>query len=134
MEPGFSIFDFKGNDLIKNTPLEKFKQLIWRPRPRTLIPPQEQKKILKNLRKYGREFDEIDALEEMNVSSELQAHRRRLIDEWNAWRVRTKRALEEERQSLGKVHKSQAIKEQEATATLEEWVEEVIEESEEVVV
>jgi len=134
MEPGFTIFDFKGNDLVKNTPLEKFKQLIWRPRPHTLIPAAEQKKILKNLRKYGREFDEVDALEEMNVSSELQSHRRRLIDEWNAWRSRTKRALEEERQSLGKVQKALVAKEQEATATLEEWVEEVIEEVEEVVV
>lgn len=91
--------------------------------------------MLKNLRQYGREFDEADQLEEMNVSSELQAQRRRLVDEWNAWRSRTKKALQEEREASGKSQKAlDVVKEQAETEVLEEWVEEVIEETEEVVV
>ena len=118
----------------KNTPLEKFKQFLWRPRPRTLLSAEKQKQILKNLRKYGREFDESDQLEDMNVSSELQAHRRRLIDEWNAWRQRTKEALEQEREEMGREQKALDVAHEAETTTLEEWIEEVVEETTEVVV
>lgn len=69
----------------------------------------------------------------MNVSSELQADRRRLLDEWNTWRQRTKAALEEERAYLGKKAPASTSQEDEAVATLEEWIEEVIEETVEIV-
>ena len=97
-----------------------------------MLSPVKRKQIVKNLRQYGREFDETDQLEEMNVSSELQAQRRRLVDEWNAWRQRTKKELEEERKAQGKVQKAMEVMDQAATEVLEEWVEEVIEETEEV--
>ena len=71
-------------------------------------------------------------MEEMNVSSELQAQRKRLVNEWNAWRARVKKSLEEERADSGKVQKALEVKEQAETAVLEDWVEEVIEETEEV--
>lgn len=135
MEAGFTIYDFKGGELSKNTPLDKFKQLLWRPRPRSLLAPNNKKQITRNLRKYGREFDEADQLEELNVSSELQAQRRRLIDEWNAWRQRTKKTMQEEKEQQGKHQKSLEAKEeaQYATETFEEYIEEVIEETEEIV-
>lgn len=132
MEAGYAIYDFKGQELYKQSPIDKFKQLIWRPRPRTLLSAQRRRQIVKNLRQYGRDFDEIDQMEEMNVSSELQAQRRRLVNEWNAWRSRVKKALNEERAQSGKVQKALEIKEQAETAVLEEWIEEVIEETEEV--
>ena len=134
MESGFTVFDFRGAELCKNTPLDKFKQLIWRPRPRSLLAAAQQKQILKGLRRYGREFDEVDQLEELNVSSELQAQRKRLISEWNAWRSRTKKILEDEKNRLGKHQKAlEVVQSQEATTTFEEYIEEVIEETEEVV-
>lgn len=70
----------------------------------------------------------------MNVSSELQAQRKRLVDEWNAWRQRTRKAIEEEIRTSGRVQKALEVKEQAATATVEEYVEEIVEETEEVVV
>lgn len=115
---------------------EKFKQFLWRPRPRTLLSPAQQKAIVKNLRKFGREFDEADQLEEMNVSSELQQQRRRLVDEWNAWRQRVKEQLQEDKEHLGWKTKADEKPEEEKAATevVEEWIEEVIEETEEIVV
>lgn len=114
---------------------DKFKQFLWRPRPRTLLSAAQQKAIVKNLRKYGREFDEQDQLEEMNVSSELQQQRRRLVDEWNAWRQRVKAQLEEDKQHLGwKSMVEQKPEADKATEVVEEWIEEIIEETEEVVV
>jgi translation initiation factor 3 subunit B len=135
MEPGFAIYDIKGTELYKAQHAEKFKQFLWRPRPRTLLSTAQQKAIIKNLRKYGREFDELDQLEEMNVSSELQEQRRRLVDEWNAWRQRVKQQLEEDKAHIGwKTRKDESPEEEQATEVLEEWIEEVLEETEEVVV
>lgn len=125
------IWDFRGQELQKQ-PLEKFKQFVWRPRPATLVSKDDQKKVRKNLREYSRQFDEDDAAEESNVSAELLAHRRRLIDEWNAWRKKRTQELKAERQAAGAVVDEK--KEEEAVEQVQEWIEELLEETEEVVV
>jgi translation initiation factor 3 subunit B len=133
MEPGYRISDFRGAEISVNG-LEKFKQFLWRPRPRTLLSKEEQKAIRKNLRDYSRQFEELDQLESANVSQELVNQRRRLIEEWDAWRQRVKRELEEEREALGRPPPVAARNEvKEETETVEEWVEDVLEETEEVV-
>ena len=84
------------------------------------------------MRKYSQKFDEEDAAEELADSAEQIAHRKRLIDEWNAWRARTKKDLSEQRG-----HESQAEKSDQDVDDKEEievWVEEVIEQIEEEVV
>jgi translation initiation factor 3 subunit B len=130
-EPGYTIWDFKGQDLSRNQ-LDKFKQFLWRPRPATLLGKDEQKKIRKNLREYSKRFDEEDAAEESNVSAELIAHRRRLIDEWNAWRAKRIKELAAERQKAG-LEAIPAVAQDEERETVEEWIEETIDETEEVV-
>jgi translation initiation factor 3 subunit B len=129
-EPGYVIWDFRGQELQK-VPAEKFKQFVWRPRPATMLSKDEQKKIRKNLREYSKQFDEEDAAEESNVSAELLAYRRRLIDEWNAWRSKRIRELNAEKQAAGRVVAQQKEEEDEQ---VEEWIEELVEETEEVVV
>ncbi|KAJ7619135.1 eukaryotic translation initiation factor eIF2A-domain-containing protein [Mycena polygramma] len=89
LENGFAIWDFRGQEITKQIQ-DRFKQFIWRPRPRTLLTKDQQRQVRKNLREYSRTFDEEDAAEESNVSAELVALRKRLVDEWNAWRMRTK--------------------------------------------
>ncbi|KAJ9105519.1 hypothetical protein QFC21_001890 [Naganishia friedmannii] len=130
-EPGYTIWDFKGQDLSRNQ-LDKFKQFLWRPRPATVLGKDEQKKIRKNLREYSKRFDEEDAAEESNVSAELIAHRRRLIDEWNAWRAKRIKELAAERQKAG-LEAIPAVTQDEERETVEEWIEETIDETEEVV-
>lgn len=103
--------------------LDRFKQFLWRPRPRTLLGKEQQKAIRKNLREYSRVFDEEDAAEEGKVSAELIAQRKRLVDEWNAWRVRCKREI-----SGHKVGKTGV---EEAKEEIAEWIDEVIEQIEE---
>jgi translation initiation factor 3 subunit B len=105
---------------------------LWRPRPATLLGKDEQKKIRKNLREYSKRFDEEDAAEESNVSAELIAHRRRLIDEWNAWRAKRIKELAAERQKAG-LQAIPAVAQDEERETVEEWIEETIDETEEVV-
>jgi translation initiation factor 3 subunit B len=108
---------------------DRFKQFIWRPRPPTLLTKDQQKKIRRNLREYSRTFDEEDAAEESNVSAELVALRKRLVDEWNAWRKSSKRELTDERGHKNEKHKPSSEEKEE----IEVWVDEVIEQIEEIV-
>ncbi|MBW0478474.1 hypothetical protein O181_018189 [Austropuccinia psidii MF-1] len=129
-EPGYAIWDFKGENLFKVT-LERFKQLLWRPRPRSLLSKEAHKKIRKNLREYSKQFEEEDQLEASNVSAELIAYRKRLLDEWDSWRIECKQKLLRDRIEVGK----EAIQDEleNESEQIEEWVEEVIEESQTVV-
>ncbi|GAA5841347.1 hypothetical protein JCM9279_000622 [Rhodotorula babjevae] len=134
MEPGFAIWDFKGEP-IQEAKVDRFKQLLWRPRPPTLLSREQQRKVRKNLREYARAFDEQDELEQANENSELVERRTRLLDEWNAWRRECVEAMERRRKEMGRAVKSSLVKAaeaQEEDEVVEEWVEEVISETVEV--
>ncbi|KAJ7597144.1 eukaryotic translation initiation factor eIF2A-domain-containing protein [Mycena floridula] len=125
LENGYAIWDFRGQELEKHLQ-DRFKQFIWRPRPRTLLSKEEQRSIRKNLKKYSQKFDEEDAAEDAADSAEQIAHRRRLVDEWNAWRARCKKDLSELRgNNLEKASHDEGKEE------IEVWMDEVIEQIEE---
>lgn len=93
-----------------------------------MLTKDQQRQIRKNLKEYSRTFDEDDAAEESNVSAELIALRKRLVDEWNAWRAMRKAEYADERGN-------KPVKAQEPAEEKEEievWVDEVIDQSEEV--
>ena len=62
------------------------------------------------------------------MSAELIAHRKRLVDEWNAWRLRSKEEMGPDRRGAGK--KVEQPKEEDKEE-IEVWVDEVIEQIEE---
>jgi translation initiation factor 3 subunit B len=126
LENGYAIWNFRGEEVEKHI-LDRFKQFIWRPRPRTLISKDQQRQIRKTLREYGRQFDEEDQAEASTASAELTAHRKRLVDEWNAWRLQCKEDLPKDRRG-----KAQAESKEEEKEEIEVWVEEVIEQVEEI--
>jgi len=97
-----------------------------------LLTKDEKRNIRKNLREYSRLFDEDDAAEESNVSAELLAHRKRLVDEWNAWRTRCQDEVAEVRGTTGK--KAEPNGRQEDREEIEVWIDEVVEQIEEEVV
>ena len=133
LENGYCIWDFRGQEVEKHI-LDRFKQFLWRPRPRTLLTKEQQRQIRKNLKEYSRQFDEEDAAEESNISAELIAQRRRLVDEWNAWRRKCKEDLEDEHKKRGKKAEARVkAPEEEAKEEIEVWIDEVIEQTEEVV-
>ncbi|KAJ6610102.1 eukaryotic translation initiation factor eIF2A-domain-containing protein [Mycena sp. CBHHK59/15] len=110
LENGYAIWDFRGQESTKQIQ-DRFKQFIW---------------LRKNLREYSRIIDEDDAAEESNVSAELIALRKRLVDEWNAWRIRSKKEFFEE--GGKRVGKQDAHEEKEE---IEVWIDEVIDQVEE---
>jgi translation initiation factor 3 subunit B len=128
LENGYAIWDFRGQELTKQIQ-DRFKQFIWRPRPPTLLSKDQLKMIRRNLREFSRVFEEEDAAEESNVSAELIALRKRLVDEWNAWRALRKRELADERGYKNNKRNSPSEEKEE----IEVWVDEVIEQIEEAV-
>ncbi|KAF3916790.1 hypothetical protein ABW20_dc0108331 [Dactylellina cionopaga] len=131
MENGYHMWDFKGNSLREDA-IERFKQFAWRPRPPTMLSKEQQKQIRKNLREYSRQFDEDDLIQESEASATIIEARRRLLEEWRAWRSRVERELEDERADLGLPPLGvDEEKELEGAMVIEEMVEEVIEEKEE---
>jgi translation initiation factor 3 subunit B len=136
MENGYHLYDFKGEQL-REEPVEKFKQWLWRPRPPTLLTKEEQKQIRKNLREYSKVFDVEDADRGASADLAIVEHRRRLLDEWLAWRHAMEQDVAEEREARGLpldpieglIKKTDESEDQ----VIEEIVEEIVEESEEIV-
>jgi translation initiation factor 3 subunit B len=132
MENGYHMYDFRGQ-LLREEGIEHFKQLIWRPRPPTLLSKEEQAEIRKNLRNYSKIFDEQDLAKKNTANRQVVEERRRLLQEWLAWRESMIEMLKEEGAEIelngGKI-KSE---DDEGAEEIEEIVEEIIEENEEVV-
>ena len=139
MENGYHLYKFSG-ELLADAPTEKFKQLLWRPRPPTLLSKEEQKNVRRNLRDYSREFDEDDRAEEDSANVAIVEHRRRLLEEWIAFVLSEKELVSEERDELGLADPMEELELSrtrssagEGEQIVEEVIEEVLEETEEFV-
>ncbi|CAO3648577.1 unnamed protein product [Cunninghamella blakesleeana] len=126
---GFVLWDFKGNALFRQN-IDKFKQLLWRPRPPTLLTNDMKRKIKKNLRQYSKQFEEDDLAAGDANAAKIIAARRKAVEDWYSWRKIVERRVTQERKELGK----ELVKGDEGKSEIiEEWVEEVIDEIEEIV-
>jgi len=79
------LWSFQGKVLMRTTK-ERFCQLIWRPRPPTLLPPKKITEIRKNLKKYSVQFDLEDKKRSSRESKELIEKRRELMAEYKKFR------------------------------------------------
>lgn len=135
MENGYHLYDFKGTQL-REEHVDRFKQWLWRPRPPTLLSKEEQKTIRKNLRVYSHGFDEEDQYELDTANQAIVETRRRLLDEWLAWRVQVEEDLRADRLELGlpedPIEAEDTDEDEAEDAIIEEIVEEIIEETEEI--
>lgn len=132
MENGYHLYDFKG-ELLREEHIEKFKQLLWRPRPPTLLSKEEQKSIRKNLREYSKDFDEQDRIEEDKEKGAIVEERRRMLSEWLAWREREEEDLMAEKRDLGIGEVNDDEGDEDEARVVEEIMEEVLDEVEEIV-
>lgn len=143
MENGYHIYDFKG-EVLREEPIDGFKQFQWRPRPPTLLSKDEQKQVRKNLREYSRVFEQEDADRGASADLAVVEARRRMLEEWYIWREDVESELMEEREVLGlpadphaallaAKNKSMLAEDAEEERVIEEIVEEVLEESEEII-
>lgn len=141
MENGYHLYDFKGEQL-REEAIEKFKQFQWRPRPASLLSKEEQKAIRRNLREYSRIFEQEDAERISSADVAVVEARRRLLEEWFAWRESIVQEVAEEREYMGLPAdpaaelikaKTSEISTSGEEQVIEEIMEEVLEETEEIV-
>jgi translation initiation factor 3 subunit B len=59
MDNGYNLWSFQGKQL-QTQPFEAFYQFMWRPRQKLLTRKEVQEKVIRNLKKYEREFDKAD--------------------------------------------------------------------------
>lgn len=59
MDNGYHLWTFQGESFFEKQ-WEKFYSFAWRPRPPSLLSTEEQKKVVKNLRKFERKFERAD--------------------------------------------------------------------------
>lgn len=118
IENGYKLFEFTGV-LLRDDTMDQFKDVIWRPRPASLLLAADLRKVKKSLREYSAQFDELDAMEADAATREAILLRRRLLEEWKAYRSRFANTETQEARVEAEI--------------VEEIKEEIIEEKEEVV-
>ncbi|KAI6900553.1 hypothetical protein KC348_g16791 [Hortaea werneckii] len=98
------------------------------------------KNVRKNLREYSRQFEEADIAKKSSANKAVVDARRRMLEEWLAYRERTQEDLLEERRDMGVPDISEERKalmvgdEVDGEGkVVEEIFEEILEESEEVI-
>ena len=95
MENGFHVWTFNGRQLYKHG-RERFYQFLWRPRAPSLLPPEKEADIAKNLKKYSKKFEELDDSIRSEQDSHLAAEKRAVMDEWKRWKQAKTEMLESE--------------------------------------
>lgn len=139
IEHGYHMYDFKG-EMLREDHMDKFKQFLWRPRPATLLSKEEQKQIRRNLREYSRDFEEEDRIADDKEKGAVVEQRRRMLQKWLAWREEEMEELKEERLAAGLVataEEEDRLRDEregrEGVKVVEELVEEIVDETEEIV-
>eukprot|EP00877_Chromochloris_zofingiensis_P000044 jgi/Chrzof1/1003/Cz01g36140.t1 len=84
MENGFNVWSFNGK-LLYSLPRDRFFQFSWRPRMPSLLPPDKEAEIVKNLKVYGKRYEEEDEAITMQADADVLQERQKMLDEWNAW-------------------------------------------------
>ncbi|KAL2917575.1 Translation initiation factor 3 subunit b [Polyrhizophydium stewartii] len=132
-DTGFIMWTFTGQQLTKQNVLG-FKQFVWRPRPPTLLTPAMQKKIRKNLKDYSKDFELQDAAETNKASQEVQEKRFSQIREWRDFLADNQAKYDQDRTERIKLYgfDPDAKRNAQDIEELEEWIEEIVDETEEV--
>ncbi|CAL5063621.1 unnamed protein product [Urochloa decumbens] len=132
MENGFQIWSFKGNPLY-NLSKDHLYQFIWRPKPPTLLTPEKEEEITKNLKKYSKKYEEEDRHTANKMTEQERTKRTQLEEEWASWVAKWKQLHEEERARRMELRDGEASDEEEEYESKEVEVEEVVGVTEEVV-
>ncbi|KAI4319101.1 hypothetical protein MLD38_032743 [Melastoma candidum] len=132
MENGFNIWSFHGKLLYKILK-DHFYQYLWRPRPPSLLTPEKEEEIAKNLKKYSKKYEAEDQDVSMLLSEQEREKRKALKDEWNKWVTRWKQLYEEEKLDRQGLRDGETSDEEEVYEAKEVEVEELLDETQEVV-
>jgi translation initiation factor 3 subunit B len=128
MENGYNIWTSQGRQLCR-VPLEHFQKLQWRPRPPTLLTAQDEKKLMKDLKKYRAQFTEIDDAIAAQAQSAEFAARRQMLEEFDEYVMKWNKTFKNA--SSMRAELRGYASDEEEYVTVQEVYEEVLEVSEE---
>uniref|UniRef100_R7WCX8 Eukaryotic translation initiation factor 3 subunit B n=1 Tax=Aegilops tauschii TaxID=37682 RepID=R7WCX8_AEGTA len=95
MENGFQIWSFNGKQIYKVLK-DQFYQFQWRPRPPSLLTPEKEEDISKNLKRYSKKYEQEDQDVHHLLDEEERKRRTRLQEVWEAWVAKWKQLHEDE--------------------------------------
>lgn len=93
VDNAYWIWSFQGK-LLQKINSERFCQLLWRPRPKTILSEEKLKEIKKNLKQYSVIFDEKDRSALTKASREILDKRRKLMEDFNEYRAKRAKDFE----------------------------------------
>lgn len=85
VDNAYWLWNFQGK-VLKRSSVEKFCQLVWRPRPQSMLSKEQFKDIKKNLKKYSDQFNAKDKMRQSKASKELLLKRSALYEEFEEFR------------------------------------------------
>ncbi|KAF6171307.1 hypothetical protein GIB67_036975 [Kingdonia uniflora] len=134
MENGFNIWSFSGK-LLYRIPKDHFFQFLWRPRPPSLLTPDKEEEISKNLKKYSKKYEAEDQDVSMLLSEQDREKRKMLQQEWEGWVKKWKQLHEDEKMERQMLRDGEASDDEEESSyeAKEVEVEEVLDIVEEIV-
>jgi translation initiation factor 3 subunit B len=125
-DTGLVMWSLAGQEITKQN-ITGFKQVVWRPRPKTLLSTAQQKKVKKNLKEYSKKFDEEDAMESNKASVEVQERRRTSWADYKEMMEKFARMASEQKDTRVALCGLDPLEE-----STEGWIEEIIDEIEEI--
>ena len=124
VDNAYWLWSFQGK-ILKRSPVDKFCQFQWRPRPPTLLSHKQIKEIKKNLKKYSAELDLMDKCKRNTLSEEALEKRRKKSEEFQTFRNR--KIQEYEAQKAERVELRGGVDTDTLDAESKEMEEEVVE-------
>jgi len=94
VDNAFWIWNFQGQLLHKQS-LDRFCQLMWRPRPSSLLPEKQVKEIRRNFKTWAQKFETEDTMRKMTASKEMIEKRQALMEEFNRLRKNKKQLFQD---------------------------------------
>ena len=80
-DTGYMVWSFQGKALQRQN-LPNFYQVLWRPRPKSLLPEKEAAELSKNYKAYQSQFEAEDKMVQDRASEEVKAERAALMADW----------------------------------------------------
>merc|ERR1712048_347899 len=81
MEAGYAIWTFQGR-LLYRQQKEKLWQVAWRPHPPSLLSPERQNNIRKNIKQFSKQYDAIDDQQKDQARKKYRAERDEKIQDF----------------------------------------------------